>query len=70
MASGDKDSSAGHVPTFDGDGLSLIVALVTANIRSIRFVSSKMGALKILSRLAEHVGNETILDRVLPYVVS
>ena len=61
--------SSGDSASFDGAGLSLIVALVTANIRSLRFVSSKMGALRILSRLAEHVSDETILDRILPYVV-
>lgn len=57
-------------PDFDGHGLTLLVTLVTANIRSLRFSDSKLQALSILTKMSQHVANDILLDRVLPYVVS
>jgi phosphoinositide-3-kinase regulatory subunit 4 len=57
-------------PDFDSHGLGLLVTLVTANIRSLRFCDPKMAALDVLAKMAAHVTNETVLDRILPFVVS
>ncbi len=56
-------------PKFDPRGLELLVTLVTSNVRSLKFMASKLNALNCLGELAQHVSNETILDRILPYVV-
>ena len=55
---------------FDSDGLGLIVTLVTSNMRSLRFCASKLGALEALAKIAPHVASETVLDRILPHIVS
>jgi phosphoinositide-3-kinase regulatory subunit 4 len=55
---------------FDVQGLTLIGALVTSNIRSLKFCEAKVQATEILGRLAKQVASEIILDRILPHVVS
>ena len=55
---------------FDKHGLTLIVTLVTAHTRGLKFAGSKLAALDVLSKLAPHVTNEIILERILTYIVS
>ena len=51
-------------------GLTIICALVTSHIRSLKFCGAKVKATEILSRLAKIVASEIIMDRILPVVVS
>ncbi|KAG5671298.1 hypothetical protein PVAND_001503 [Polypedilum vanderplanki] len=53
----------------DDDGLILITTLVTSCIRGLIHCSSKIKCLEILHKLAHHTSSETILDRILPYIV-
>jgi len=52
------------------DGLILITTLVTSCIRGLYHCSSKINCLEILHKLAQHTTSDTILDRILPYIVS
>lgn len=54
----------------EDDGLILITTLVTSCIRGLNHCSSKIHCLEILHKLAQHTSSETILDRILPYIVS
>ncbi len=64
------EMTEGDGSKFSKDGLGLIVSLVTSNIRSLQFCASKVAALETLTQIAGHVSSETILDRILPFVVS
>lgn len=52
------------------EALVIITSLVTSCIRGLKFCMSKMQALDILLMLSAHATAETILDRILPYVLS
>lgn len=52
------------------DGLIIITQLVTSCIRGLHHSQSKLQSLEILLELAENTSDETILDRILPYIVS
>jgi len=52
------------------EGLVIITQLVTSCIRGLHHSQSKLHSLDILLELAENVSDETILDRILPYIVS
>lgn len=52
------------------NGLVIITSLVTSCIRGLHDCLSKLNALDILLELAKHANSETILDRILPHVVS
>ena len=52
------------------DGLIIITQLVTSCIRGLHHSQSKLQSLEILLQLAENTSDETILDRILPYIVS
>lgn len=70
--SGDQDDcSKDHcrLPP-DKDGLTLITTVVTSCIRGLHHCNSKISCLEILLKLAEHTSSETVLDRILPYIVS
>ncbi|XP_052870427.1 phosphoinositide 3-kinase regulatory subunit 4-like [Anopheles cruzii] len=54
----------------DNDGLILITSVVTACIRGLCYCKSKLLALQILQTLAENTTSETILDRILPYILN
>lgn len=54
----------------DNDGLVIIVSLVTSTIRGLHDCTSKLQSLEILYELALHANEETIMDRILPYIVS
>ncbi|KAI4461743.1 phosphoinositide 3-kinase regulatory subunit 4 [Holotrichia oblita] len=51
------------------DGLVIIVSLVTSCIRGLHDCSSKLHSLEILLKLARQANEETILDRILPYIL-
>uniref|UniRef100_A0A182J607 non-specific serine/threonine protein kinase n=1 Tax=Anopheles atroparvus TaxID=41427 RepID=A0A182J607_ANOAO len=55
--------------TSDDDGLILITSVVTACIRGLSFCKSKLLAMDIMQALAENTTSETILDRILPYIL-
>ncbi|KAJ8665411.1 hypothetical protein QAD02_007073 [Eretmocerus hayati] len=48
--------------------LAIITQLVTSCIRGLHHSQSKLESLEVLLELAENVSDETILDRILPYV--
>lgn len=52
------------------EGLVIITQLVTSCIRGLHHLQSKLHSLEILLELAKNVSDETILDRILPYIVS
>lgn len=52
------------------EGLVIITQLVTSCIRGLHHSQSKLYSLEILLELAENVSDETILDRILPYIAS
>lgn len=52
------------------EGLVIITSLVTSCIRGLHESPSKLFSLEILLELAQHASDETILDRILPYLVS
>ncbi|CRK88989.1 CLUMA_CG002618, isoform A [Clunio marinus] len=54
---------------IDREGLILITTLVTSCIRGIYHCSSKINCLEILHKLAQHTTSETILDRILPFIL-
>ncbi|XP_069690077.1 phosphoinositide 3-kinase regulatory subunit 4 isoform X4 [Periplaneta americana] len=53
----------------EADGLVIITALVTSCIRGLHHCTSKLQCLDMLLELAAHTSSETILDRILPYVI-
>ena len=55
---------------FDSEGLVLITSLVTSNVRALKFCGSKIKALEILSRLAQCLADEIILDRIIPFIIT
>lgn len=54
----------------ESEGLVIITSLVTSCIRGLHDCSSKLYSLEILLDLACHASDETVLDRILPYIVS
>lgn len=54
----------------DNNGLVIIVSLVTSCVRGLHDCLSKLHSLEILLKLAKQANEETILDRILPYIVS
>ncbi|EFN87043.1 phosphoinositide 3-kinase regulatory subunit 4 isoform X1 [Harpegnathos saltator] len=50
------------------EGLVIVTQLVTSCIRGLHHSQSKLHSLEILLELAENVSDETILDRILPYI--
>ncbi|KAL1512914.1 hypothetical protein ABEB36_002417 [Hypothenemus hampei] len=51
------------------EGLVIITSLVTSCIRGLHECPSKIYSLEILLELANHASDETILDRILPYLM-
>jgi len=52
------------------DGLILIITVVTSCIRGLKQSNTKIAALELLQKLSKYTTSETILDRILPYIVS
>lgn len=57
-------------PIPDDDGLIIITAVVTSCIRGLKYCMTKLRCLEILQKLSMHTTSETVLDRILPYIVS
>lgn len=53
----------------ENDGLILVTALVTSSIRGLYHCNSKISCLEILHKIAQHTSSETILDRILPFIL-
>lgn len=53
----------------EDDGLILITSLVTSCIRGLNHCNSKIDCLEVLHKLAQHTSSETVLDRILPYIL-
>lgn len=51
------------------DGLILIITVVTSCIRGLKQSNTKIAALQLLQKLSKYTTSETILDRILPYIV-
>lgn len=60
---GDERSNAEH------NGLIIITTVVTSCIRGLHYCITKLRCLEILQQLSMHTTSETVLDRILPYVV-
>lgn len=54
----------------DDDALILITAVVTSCIRGLKYCKTKLHCLEILQQLSMYTTSETVLDRILPYIVS
>ncbi|XP_065214852.1 phosphoinositide 3-kinase regulatory subunit 4 isoform X2 [Planococcus citri] len=52
------------------EALVLITTLVTSFVRGLKTSSSKLKALEILFTLSKHTSVETILDRIIPYILD
>lgn len=50
------------------EGLVIVTQLVTSCIRGLHHSQSKLQSLEILLELAKNTSDETILDRILPYI--
>jgi phosphoinositide-3-kinase regulatory subunit 4 len=53
----------------ESEGLVIMISLVTSCIRGLHDCSSKLCSLEILLELSNHANDETILDRILPYIM-
>ena len=53
----------------ENDGLIIITTVTTSCIRGLHHCNSKLCCLEILNKLAECTTGDTILDRILPYIV-
>lgn len=54
----------------EDDGLIIITAVVTSCIRGLKYCNTKLRCLDILQQLSMHTTAETVLDRIIPYIVS
>ncbi|OXU19045.1 hypothetical protein TSAR_000320 [Trichomalopsis sarcophagae] len=63
-----KESKAAVENVDTEEGLVIITQLVTSCIRGLHHSQSKLQSLEILLELAENTSDETILDRILPYI--
>ncbi|XP_035452016.2 phosphoinositide 3-kinase regulatory subunit 4 isoform X1 [Spodoptera frugiperda] len=68
----DEDDKAPEIKELspDSEGLILITSLVTSCIRGLHHCTSKLYSLEILQLLCENTSSETILDRILPYIIE
>lgn len=69
LTNDNKDINSADL-TVDNDGLIIITTVATSCIRGLHHCSSKLLCLEILQQLAMYTTSETILDRILPYIVS
>ncbi|XP_012156619.1 phosphoinositide 3-kinase regulatory subunit 4 isoform X2 [Ceratitis capitata] len=63
-----KQVSCERLPP-DQDGLILIITVVTSSIRGLRQTNTKICSLEILHRICKYTTSDTILDRILPYIL-
>lgn len=52
------------------DALVIILSAITSHLRLAQFVVSKLQALEMIRSISHHIPDESILDRVIPYLVS
>ncbi|XP_034112956.1 phosphoinositide 3-kinase regulatory subunit 4 [Drosophila albomicans] len=52
------------------DGLILIITVVTSCTRGLKQSNTKIAALQLLQKLSKYTTSETILDRILPYILN
>lgn len=64
------DEKSDERPIPDDDGLIIITAVVTSCIRGLKYCMTKLRCLEILQQLSMFTTSETVLDRILPYIVS
>ncbi|CAG9829186.1 unnamed protein product [Diabrotica balteata] len=64
-----EKSDGEKVDKGECEGLVIITSLVTSCIRGLHTCSSKLYSLEILLDLASHASDETVLDRILPYIM-
>lgn len=57
-------------PIPEDDGLIIITAVVTSCIRGLKYCMTKLRCLEILQQLSMYTTSETVLDRIIPYIVS
>ncbi|XP_072035782.1 phosphoinositide 3-kinase regulatory subunit 4-like isoform X1 [Amphiura filiformis] len=50
-------------------GLVIVLSLLTSCMRTLKFCTSKLAALEILLMIAQHIPDEIILDRIIPYML-
>ena len=50
--------------------LVLILPLLTASLRHVKYAASKMLAMSLLTDLAKYLSNDVILQRILPPIMS
>lgn len=65
---GEKMDNCQRLPA-EQDGLILIITVVTSCIRGLKQSNTKICSLDILHRLCKYTTSETILDRILPYIL-
>lgn len=65
----DEKQDTEKIDKGECEGLVIITSLVTSCIRGLHDCSSKLYSLEILLELACHASDETVLDRILPYIV-
>ncbi|KAH9453270.1 hypothetical protein Pst134EA_024154 [Puccinia striiformis f. sp. tritici] len=65
-----RPSSELSKSSVDDDVALILLSVLNANIRSCLYPNSVMKALDLYLALLDHLTDETILDRVLPYLVS
>ena len=52
------------------DGILPILSLLTSTLRNLRLPSSRSACLELIASLGQHVKDEIVLQRLVPYVVS
>lgn len=62
-------SESGAKTTSGCEALVIITSLVTSCIRGLHLSNSKIQCLEILLEIAAHTSAETVLDRILPYIL-
>ncbi|XP_053946645.1 phosphoinositide 3-kinase regulatory subunit 4 isoform X1 [Anastrepha ludens] len=63
-----KDELSQRLPT-EQDGLILIITVVTSCIRGLKQSNTQICSLEILQKLCRYTTSDTILDRILPYIL-
>lgn len=67
--SGDENGESVVDRSQTNDGLIIITTVVTSCIRGLKHCIAKLRCLEIMHELAMHSDSETILDRILPFIV-
>lgn len=65
-----KNDNVDENVSTESNGLIIITTVVTSCIRGLQHCITKLRCLEILKLLSEYTTSETILDRILPYIVS